>query len=288
MSSSSGLHFYFDGPVESLGLGVFDGLHRGHRALTDQCDAILTFHPHPNSILKKDSDLKYLSTVDELQTLFPHLITLRFTRELSQLSARTFLDTILLEQIKPKRIVVGYDYRFGYKREGDFTFLKAWSDAHNIEAVCVSPFEDGGAPVKSGRIRHLILTGQFDEALTLLGHPYLLSGEVIKGDGRGRALGFPTANLQVSSIKLIPSKGVYAGHIEIDGQRHLCIIYIGNKPTFSGEDKGVEVHIPGFKGDLYGRHLMVSLTRFIRGEQTFVSSDALVAQIEADLVVLNA
>ncbi len=288
MNVHDDLHFYFEGPVNSVGLGVFDGLHRGHRALSKHCDAILTFYPHPKSVLNKQAERNYLTTLDELQSLFPHLITLKFTTELSQLSAREFLNTIILEQIKPKRIVVGYDYHFGYKREGDFAFLKTWATQHNIDAICIAPFEIGGSPVKSGRIRGLLLDGHFDDAIHLLGHPYVISGDVIKGEGRGKTLGFPTANLHVSALKLIPSKGVYGGRVSIQGHERLCIVYIGNKPTFGGQERGVEVHIPGFSDNLYDQHVSVSLTQFIRGEQHFDSSEALVSQIKKDIKVLDA
>jgi riboflavin kinase/FMN adenylyltransferase len=261
---------------------VFDGLHVGHRAITTQCDYILSLSPHPDIVLKKCDDLKLLSTPREFQRLLPNSAILHFSTEVSQLSAEDFLNLIILESFNPKKIVAGYDYRFGAKGRGDIAFLKDWGHHHGIDVVEVSPQGLNGNFVKSSTIRGHLLNGHFEQAISLLGHPYLMSGEVVHGAGKGKELGFPTANLEFEEFKLIPRSGVYYGVGDMNGERHPLLLNIGTAPTLGGGDTKIEAHLLDFKGDLYGQILHVYLDGFLRAETQFESISELVTQIRAD------
>ena len=195
-------------PVKSIGLGVFDGLHIAHQHLAQHCDTLLTFHPHPDLVLIKDTDLKHLTTLDELQELFTSVVALSFNRDVAQLSPTEFLD-LIKETFNPEQIVVGYDYRFGHKRLGDFSVLTEWGDKNGIAVKEIAMFSRDEEPVKSGQIRRLMRARDFDRSLELLGHDYAITGTVVPGEGRGKKLGIPTANLKVDAIKLLPEPVVH-------------------------------------------------------------------------------
>lgn len=271
--------------VECLGMGVFDGMHLGHLQLQKQCDALLSFHPHPAVFFGRADDLRYITTPEERRFYQERLFVLNFDSESSSLSARQFLDEIVGAQISPRKIVVGYDYRFGKGAEGDVAFLKTWGADNSVEIGEIVPFKDKtlDVPVKSSVIRRYFRE-DFDTAIRLLGHSYLMMGRVVRGEGRGRGLGFPTANLELDPMKLIPGYGVYGGSVDVDGRPYKAAVYIGEKPTFEGKVPTVEVHILGFEGDLYGRDLSVFLERKIRGEMKFETSGDLVNQIREDVL----
>jgi riboflavin kinase/FMN adenylyltransferase len=276
----------FDGKptqkIQALGLGVFDGVHLGHQYLAKECDALLTFHPHPDRILNKNSELQYLTTLEEMRLFYTPIIAATFTKELASCSATSFLD-ILQNELKPSCIVVGYDYRFGYKQEGDFDFLRKWGEINGVITKKIPVFTINKRPVKSGLIRTLLTSGDFDEAIALLGHPYVVSGTVISGDGRGRTIGFPTANLSLEKQKLVPKNGVYRGVTTVQGKHHECMVYIGTKPSFSNSEmRSIEVHILNFEGSLYDSQLQVFMTKKIRNEMTFSSTEGLISQIKND------
>jgi riboflavin kinase/FMN adenylyltransferase len=268
----------------SLGLGVFDGLHLGHQKLLSHCSHALTFYPHPSQVLKKNSDLKLLTTLDELKVLIPQLLVLNFTEEISIMSPDVFLEEIIVRQFSPQQLVVGYDYCFGRYRAGDAKYLVEWGAKNGVKVLVIPPVTLGGEPVKSSRIRSAIVAGEFNHAVELLGHPYPISGTVIHGQHRGTPLGFPTANLDVETMKLVPPHGVYGGYVDLDHCRYPAGIYIGSRPTFADEAAvQVEVHLIGFSGDLYGQSLSVQMTSMIRPEIRFENVEQLKQQIEEDL-----
>jgi riboflavin kinase/FMN adenylyltransferase len=270
-------------PIHTLGIGVFDGMHRGHQAIASLCDALLTFYPHPDWVLGKNKTLKLLTTPAERRHYFPHSISARFTRKLASLSAEEFLHAIIETHLSPKRIVVGYDFAFGYKKQGSVAFLKEWASSRGIDVVEIPPITYQGKTVRSAWIREALQTGQFDTAIACLDHSYLMMGTVISGEGRGRTIGFPTANLKVSRHKLIPASGVYSGTVTLQNSSYPAMIYIGKKPTFGGTTQTLEVHLLDFSGHLYGKQLQVHFTQKIRGELKFESIEALTNQIRADI-----
>jgi len=272
--------------INSLGIGVFDGLHLGHRALLNHCDYLLSFHPHPDIVLKKETDLRLITTRRELRFLHPQSLFLTFNKAIASLSPYDFLNHIIKSRINPNHIVVGYDFRFGFKKMGTLDLLTSWAEEQGIKVTIIRPFTRDNIPVKSGVIRQYLRNDDFDQALDFLGHPYVIIGGVTKGEGRGRSLGFPTANIQPSALKLYPTNGVYGGHVILPSGKQKAIIYIGTKPTFNGETHTIEVHIPNYEGNLYHKRLTVLLDQKIRGEQTFASQDDLVQQIHRDLACL--
>lgn len=267
--------------INTLGMGVFDGIHRGHQVIADQCSHLMTFMPYPRAVLNPEVPaIPRLTVLSEMQQLFPNTIALRFTPAIAALSATEFFEQLVVQQLAPKRIVVGEDFQFGSKRSGNGTRLKALGAAAGIDVVVMPLLMDAGEPVKSGRIRTAIRAGEFDHAVALLGHPYCLSGTVVQGDGRGRTLGFPTANLKIPDTKLGLFPGVYAGYL---ADTHApVVVYSGSAPTFDTKTPRHEVHILDYDGDLYGQSLSVMITRQIRGEMQFESANALQAQIQRD------
>ena len=274
-------------PVTSLGLGTFDGLHLGHKQLSDHCSHLLTFSPHPDLVLNKKTQIKTLTTLDELRVLYPNVIALKFTPEIAALSPKYFLDTIIQTHLNPHKIVVGYDYHFGFKRMGTVDFLRNWCKEMGKKFTCIDVFLQNNVPVKSGYIRQALEAANFEKAIQLLGHPYIIQGPVVKGDGRGTSLGYPTANIAVSNHKLLPTSGVYTGKVTVEDCDYLCMIYIGSKPTFCGNQKGIEVYIHQFDRCIYHQTVTVFMETFVRPEITFSSKEQLIAQIQKDLTVLH-
>lgn len=268
----------------TLGLGVFDGVHLGHQQIVARSDALLTFMPHPDHVLGKNKSLKYLTTLREQRALVPHLLGLRFTREIAMLPYDVFLAA-LCTRIPVKALVVGEDFCCGAGRHGTPERLVVWGNRVGIP-VHVAPLHAyQGRPVKSAYIRGLILSGQLQEAVAMLGHPYPISGRVIAGKGMGRQLGFPTANLQIPRYKLLPPNGVYGGYCERDGHRYPSLLYIGYRPTFGVSRLSVEVHILQTEDvdmRLYGQQLSVQVCYPIRGDMRFATPSDLIRQIEAD------
>lgn len=271
------------GSQKTLGLGVFDGLHRGHFEIAKHCDCLMTFYPHPDLVLDRIKTCTYLTTLEELKALFTNLAILRFSKDIAALQPAAFLDDIVMPHFSPKKIIVGYDYRFGYKGQGDTIYLKGWGIKNNVDVDVVQPVEHKGKLVKSGVIRDYIQTGSFNEAVDFLGHPYLLFGKVIPGNGIGRTIGFPTANLDVPGEKLLPLPGVYSAELDIDGATYKAALHIGTKPTFEDNVPSVEAHILDFEGDLYGKVIRLYINSKIRDIKAFSSKEALIAQIHHDV-----
>ena len=268
---------------QSLGLGVFDGIHKGHQAILSQCDALLTFNPHPVTIIHNTIPLDRLTTIKEMTQYIPQLFVLEFNKMIANLSAQDFLNKIILEKINPSRIVIGYDYHFGKNKKGTPDIFKQWCNSHNIPITIVEPISNTDQIIKSKAIRTELKQGDVNQALDDLGHPYLMIGTVIKGDSRGKELGFPTANLKFPPEKLIPKKGVYKGTITIEDKPYKTMIYIGNRPTFNTKTTTVEAFILDFKGNLYDQTISLYIEHYLRAEKIFPNKEALINQIHQDI-----
>lgn len=278
-----------NGPIV-LGLGIFDGFHLGHQALAKRCTALMTLYPHPATVLGYET-VQHLTTLPELSSLYPHVLSLSFNKQIASISKEDFLHS-LISHVQPEKIVVGYDYHFGQNRSGDTDFLRNYCEQKGIVVEVVEPVQTGETPYKSSRIRQMIKTGNFNESIEWLGHDYPLFGTVIHGEGRGASLGFPTANLRLPSDKLCPGPGVYVGAVSAENlSNRPAMIYIGHKPTFHEAGQltkpEVEVFIPNYSGSLYDQPLNVTLSRFCRGEKKFPSKDALIKQIQRDMEALS-
>ena len=279
--------------------GTFDGVHVGHQKILSRLNelakknkgetVLLTYWPHPRLVLyPKEHHLRLLSTFDEKVNLLrdfgiDHLIVLPFTPEFSQMSSVDFIQQILVDKIQTKCLVIGYDHKFGKNREGSFDYLQAHSEelGFAIEEISRQDVDDMG--VSSSKIRIALESGDLPTATSYLGRPYSLTGEVVIGQQIGRSIGFPTANIQVKDdYKLLPKNGVYAVTVQVEGQQYKGMLNLGNRPTVSGEQKTIEVHLFDFAGDLYHKSLSVNFIQFLREEKKFADLAALKDQLILD------
>lgn len=279
--------------------GTFDGVHVGHQKILFRLrelakrnkgeTVLLTYWPHPRLVLyPKEHHLRLLSTFDEKVALLrdfgiDHLIVLPFTPEFSQMSSVDFIQTILVDKIQTKCLVIGYDHKFGKNREGSFDYLQAHSKelGFAIEEISRQDIEDMG--VSSSKIRTALESGDLNTATSYLGRPYSLTGSVVEGQQIGRSIGFPTANILVKDdYKLLPKNGVYAVIVHLEGQQYKGMLNLGNRPTVAGEQKTIEVHLFDFVGDLYHKQLTVSFIQFLREEIKFADLTALKTQLILD------
>jgi riboflavin kinase/FMN adenylyltransferase len=282
-----------------LAIGVFDGVHRGHQhmmhLLTSGARAesapavVLTFEPHPAVVLGKQTGFKWLSPPDERSALLQaqgveHIVVQHFDRAFAARSARDFMQD-LSRQLGLRHLLVGQDFALGRDRQGDVPFLTQLGEELGYTLQALEPVSDPDGVISSTRIRQHIRTGQVAEASQALGHFYALIGEVVHGDGRGRTIQIPTANLDLPDDKLIPTNGVYACWAWVDGIRKAAVTNIGTRPTFTiGEQTlHVETHILDHGEEIYGKVLNLEFVARLRAEQRFPSVEALVGQIQADI-----
>jgi riboflavin kinase/FMN adenylyltransferase len=281
-----------------LALGNFDGLHRGHTKIIERIrrvaaergatPLVLTFDPHPPRIVRPDKAPALLMTLDQkleaLEKAGIHgVAVVRFTRELSQWEPETFVRTVLVDWLRVGEVWVGADFLFGRNRSGNFTLLRALGMHYGFRAEKIDPVRYKDFVVSSTRVRRLVSEGRVDEAGALLGRHVFIDGEVVRGDGRGKMIGVPTANLETKN-ELLPPHGVYATTVTVDGVVHAGVTNIGVRPTFDAAAKmTIEVHILGFDRDLYGQTVRLGFIQRLRDERRFADVDALKAQIDADV-----
>ncbi len=285
-------------------IGFFDGVHLGHRFLIDEMkevakarglpSAVITFPEHPRAVLHAAYQPRLLNTFEEKlrqleSTGVDYCVILDFTIELSRLSAREFITTILAKSLHVKTLLIGYDHRFGHDRTDGFEQYVLYGAACGIEVLKASPYDEGNTAVSSSEIRKLLQTGDVERAAHLLTYPYSLRGHIVSGYKVGRTLGFPTANIRVDDpSKVIPGIGVYAVWVEVEGERYKGMLYIGDRPTLNnGKEISLEVNILGFSGDIYNDSIHVSFVRYVRGDIKFGSLEALKAQLETDRRTVN-
>jgi riboflavin kinase / FMN adenylyltransferase len=296
-SVATGLDEVVPGP-SVVTIGNFDGVHRGHRVLLRRAvdaahdarvrSVAVTFDPHPAAVLRPGSEpLAVQSLGDRAEALLDVgvdlVLVLPFTRELAALTPDAFVERVLVERLEATRVIVGTNFRFGHKAAGDVVHLADVGESHGFGVEAVTLLELDGAPISSTELRRRIgEDGDLAWANRALGRPFRLSGEVVRGDQRGRTIGFPTANIEVPGHQLLPANGVYAGVATVAGVRSAAVTNVGTRPTFDGEGVTVEVHLLDTDRDLYGQHLEVSFLHRLRGEQRFDGPDALVAQIARD------
>ena len=291
-----------------VALGVFDGVHLGHQTLLREAAKIsaqdglplvaVTFHPHPRSLTGQTNGYDRLLTPPEEKAALiedcgaTHLVTLPFTKELASTPARNFAVRYLHDTIRAKHVVCGFNFTFGYRGAGTPQDLAEWGRELGFATHIVPPYVAGGEVVSSTRVRAFLEDGDTVAAAQCLGRPHCVWGRVSPGDGRGRRIGTPTSNLAVPEDKLLPADGVYAAWARfvaggsgqpLRAEESPCVVNIGTRPTFGGSGLRVEVHIPGFSGDLYGRPMQVFFLRRLRDERRFPDASALKAQIEEDI-----
>lgn len=292
----------FIAPVVTI--GNFDGVHLGHRQILSTLKKraehhsgtpfVVTFRNHPRTVIHPGATCRMITTVEEKQKyLFEsgieNIIMLDFTKELSQLSAREFYNDLLIEKLGVKEIVIGYDHAFGKNREGNIDFLNKLSAETGVPITRVKEETVGNEIISSTILRKEIDRGNMDKVENLLGRHYTLTGKVIKGEGRGKSLGFPTANiLPDHEDKMIPSYGVYAVKVFLNNVVCNGMLNIGNNPTFGAKNRTIEVNILDFKGDLYGEKITIEFFQRVRDEVKFDSPKALIEQIQKDEAAVRA
>lgn len=279
--------------------GTFDGVHRGHQTilsrLTEVASAsggesvLITYWPHPRTVVSNDSqNLKLLTTLDEKIELLDqagvdHLVVIPFTRSFSELTSEEYIRQILIDKIGTKKLVIGYDHRFGRDREGGFDYIQAHQSEYGFSVEEIPRQDVEAVGVSSSKIRAALNEGNVHTANRFLGRLYSLTGTVVKGRQLGRTIGFPTANLQVDDpAKLIPANGVYAVDVDYAGQTLGGMLNIGFRPTVAGTNQTIETYIFDFGKDIYGEHITLKFREFLRPEQKFDGLPALVAQLKRD------
>lgn len=282
----------------AIALGFFDGVHLGHQAVIDTAisdarkmgivSALVTFKEHPRTLTTGKSPL-LLTVLEQRLALAEQLgidatVVLEFTEQICRLTPREYVRNILVESLGARSVSVGYNHRFGRNREGDPQLLRQLGAELGFAVHVAPPVLVNQSEVSSSRIREALANADVELAGKLLGRPYAVLGEVMRGQGRGRTLGFPTVNLKVSETQLLPARGVYAGLTQLaDGRRLASVINLGVRPTVSSEGLlTVEAHILDFQDDLYDQKLSIEFWRFLRAETKFESIEALKNQIAAD------
>lgn len=282
----------------AVAVGVFDGLHRGHEALVARAVAraagrrcvALSFDPHPDIVLAKEFHAQPpLTPIPEKQerlaALGAELHVLPFTRELAALSPEAFVDAHLVGPFAPAWLVVGEDFALGRGRAGNVERLRAIGRQRGFEVEAVPLLSEHGEPITSSRIRERLAAGDVTDAARLLGRRFSLSGRVVRGDGLGRKLGWPTANLRLHDEKCLPSLGIYAVWARVDGSGDWLpgAMSVGVRPTFGGQAVTLEVHLIDWDGDLYGHEVEVQFVEWLRAELKFEGPEALIEAIQADV-----
>ncbi|MCB7482141.1 bifunctional riboflavin kinase/FAD synthetase [Christiangramia sediminis] len=279
-------------------IGTFDGVHAGHRKIIERLvnsasannldSVVLTFFPHPRMVLQKESGLQLINTIEERkrlleQTGIDHLVVHPFTHQFSRLTAIEFVRDILVNKLKAKKIIIGYDHRFGRNRTADINDLKQFGEDFGFEVEEISQQDVEQVAVSSTKIRNALIEGRVERANMYLNHPFTLNGTIVKGRGIGKDLGFPTANLEIAEdYKLIPKNGVYVVRTKIDGETVQGMMNIGTNPTVGGKEKTIEANFFDLDKDLYGKSLEIELLVRIRDEKKFSSVNDLQIAMKQD------
>lgn len=283
-------------------IGTFDGVHVGHKKIlekiiqntnnSDYESLVLTFFPHPRTVLQTGTEMKQLNTIDEKSNLIEkagidNLVIHPFDKEFASLSAEEFVKKVLVGIFNIQKIVIGYDHRFGKNRTADINDLIAFGNQYNFEVEQISAEELNEVAVSSTKIRNALNDGNIELANSFLGYSYAITGMVVQGKQLGRTIGFPTANISINEdYKLIPNSGVYVVECKIENQSYFGMMNIGTNPTVenTNQKQKLEVNIFDFDQDVYGKSINISFLKRIRSEQKFGSLDALKAQIANDKV----
>jgi riboflavin kinase/FMN adenylyltransferase len=283
-------------------LGTFDGLHLGHQQIVNEViekskqisgkNFLLTFEPHPRKVIPGRNDVKLLSTLEEkieiLEKLgLENLFVINFTTEFSKQSPEDFVKKYLIDGIGLKEIVIGYDHHFGKERDGNFELLQKMGKRFSFSVRLIPEFSVEGETISSTKIRNALLAGDVVIAGKMLGRFYSFKGLIVRGDGRGRKLGFPTANISVDDQdKLIPAKGIYAAECVVENKKHFGLLSLGSRPTFHKDGEIIpEFYIFDFDKDIYDQVMQVNLVEKIRDEEKFNSVEELIIRMKKDEVI---
>jgi len=281
-----------------LTIGTFDGVHIGHQKIIKRLveiseiknltPSLLTFFPHPRMVLQKDANIKLINTIDEKKDILKqfgisNLVIKEFTKEFSRLTAEDFVKNILVDHLKAKHIIIGYDHHFGRNRNANIEDLKQFGKDFDFEVEEISKQDINDVAVSSTKIRAALQEGNIKTANTYLGYNFMLTGKVIDGKKLGQTINYPTANLHIEeTYKLIPKHGVYIVKSIIDNNTVYGMMNIGHNPTVNGKHQTIETHFFDFNKDLYGQNLKIELLQRLRDEQKFNSVQELQSQLHID------
>ena len=284
-------------------IGTFDGVHLGHQKILKKLNveaennrlesSVLTFFPHPRTVLNPDSSLKLINTIEERISLFKkskidNLIVHPFTKEFSELDSEDYVKNILVDQLKAKIVLIGYDHKFGKNRTADINNLKEYGIKYNFEVIEIKAKEINDIAISSTKIRNSIEEGDIQLTNSYLGYEFSFFGKVVRGNSIGKTLGFPTANIEIESdLKLIPKNGVYLISTIINKKIIFGMMNIGIKPTTNENTKSIEVNLFDFNQDLYDTNITIYIKQFLREEIKFDSLNELKLQIEKDKINCN-
>ena len=279
-------------------IGTFDGVHAGHRKIIERLvnsakadnleSVILTFFPHPRMVLQKESGIKLINTIEERKQILSktgidHLVVHPFTQQFSRLTALEFVRDILVNKLRARKVIIGYDHRFGRNRNADINTLREFGEEFGFEVEEITKEEVNQVAVSSTKIRNALLEGRVERANLYLQSPFSLCGKVVSGRGLGREFDFPTANLEVKEeYKLIPKNGVYVVRSNFDEKTWYGMMNIGTNPTVGGEAQTIETYFFNLDQNLYDRELCIELLVRIRDEKKFESVDALKIAMRQD------
>lgn len=281
-----------------LTIGTFDGVHLGHQKIVERVvttarqegllATVFTFFPHPRMVVQHDKGLKLIHTLEEKKQLLQQLgvdllVVQPFNEAFAQLTAEEFVSTILVQRLNVKKVIIGYDHRFGRNRTANIDDMRLFGKKYGFAVEEISVQEVDEVSVSSTKIREALNKGDVTTAEHYLGTPYSLTGRVVHGLKLGRTLGYPTANIQVTEdYKLIPKDGVYAVYSYIDGRKVYGMMSIGKNPTIEGKGASIEVYFFDFNGDLYDQKLTIEFVQYLREEQKFATIDLLKKQLQDD------
>jgi len=286
-----------------IALGVFDGVHLGHQRLikltvdkankNDGISIVVTFDPHPDKIINPESNVFLLTTLEERISLIKDsdvdvFLIIKFNKMMSKMSPKDFISKILVDNLQIKELYVGFNYKFGFKGEGNTNILREYSKFYKFKTNILKPIAANHTIISSTRIKDYIKLGEIEKAKILLGHAITISGRVISGKGRGRKLlNFATANIETPIEKILPVNGVYLVEIKIDNKDYYGLMNIGVRPTFKETERTVEVHIINFNKKIYNKKVVVNILQKIREEKYFSNTNLLKKQIEDDILIAN-
>ena len=281
-----------------LTIGTFDGVHIGHNKILKRLiqdskknnlsSLVMTFFPHPRMILNKSHEIKMIDTIDEKinlleKTGLDNLIIHPFDNNFSKIRAKEFVEEILVKKLKIKEIIIGYDHKFGKDREASVEDLKKFGKDYMFTVKEIPAQEIDSIAISSTKIRNAILNGEIEKCNKFLGRNFILTGKVVYGDGLGKKIDFPTANIEIKeTYKIIPKNGVYLVKTKINSNTYFGMMNIGIRPTVGGTNKSLEIHFFNFKDNIYGKNVSIEIIKKIRDEEKFSSIDQLRIQLKKD------
>lgn len=288
---------FSSGKPLALSLGMFDGVHLGHQSIINELNriaaeknlesAVLTFWPHPRLVFNPNEDLKLLNTLEEKTALLENfgienLFLKSFDEEFRNLTGEEFVKQILVEKLNVKHLIVGHDHVFGKNRSGDFQLLENLASELGFEVEQMEAVNIHNNNISSTKVRNALLEGDIKETNLMLGYSYNLTGNVVHGKKIGRTIGYPTANIEVDSLKLLPKKGAYIVEVSLEDKAYKGMLSVGTNPTVNGEKLTTEVYILDFNEDIYGKEITVKFRDFLHDEIKFEGLEKLIERLDED------